>query len=247
MSRPVAFITGGAKRIGAATANTLHQAGYNLVLHYHLSSKKAQALADHLNQQRADSVKLVRGDLCELSQLQAIGESALAAFGRIDALINNASSFFPTPVGTITAADWHSLVGSNMQAPLFLSQQLTPALQQQRGVIINMVDIHAEKPLKNHTVYCMAKAGLVAMTKSLAQELAPDIRVNGVAPGAILWPENELNEAEKQDVLALIPAGRLGDVGDIAGAIAYLIQADYVTGQILAVDGGRSIATPGKA
>ena len=247
MNNKVVFITGSAKRIGAYTARHLHNAGFNVVLHCNHSLEEAQELLVELNIKRANSAKLVQGDLSELASLENIAEAALSAFNRLDVLINNASAFYPTPVGSITATDWQQLVGSNMQAPLFISQYCCKALQQQNGVIINMVDIHAQQPLKHHTVYCMAKSALVTMTKSLALELAPEVRVNGVAPGAILWPESEISELDKQDVLKQIPAQRLGALDDIAQAIEYLIEASYVTGQIIAVDGGRSISSFSKA
>ena len=247
MNNKVVFITGSAKRIGAYTARHLHNAGFNVVLHCNHSLEEAQELLVELNIKRANSAKLVQGDLSELASLENIAEAALSAFNRLDALINNASAFYPTPIGSITATDWQKLVGSNMQAPLFISQYCCKALQQQNGVIINMVDIHAQQPLKHHTVYCMAKSALVTMTKSLALELAPEVRVNGVAPGAILWPESEISELDKQDVLKQIPAQRLGGLDDIAQAIEYLIEASYVTGQIIAVDGGRSISSFSKA
>lgn len=247
MNNKVAFITGSAKRLGAYTAEHLHQLGYNIVIHCLNSVTQAHQLMDKLNQKRPDSAALVKGDLCELTELPRLVKEAYDCFGRLDILINNASAFYPTPIGSITTQDWHSLVGSNMQAPLFLSQYCQPHLQQQNGVIINMVDIHAEKPLKEHTLYCMAKAALVAMTKSLAQELAPFIRVNGVAPGAILWPEADLDGTAKQDILQQVPMGSIGTPQDIAEAIEYLITAPYVTGQIIAVDGGRSITSASKA
>jgi pteridine reductase len=247
MTNKVVFITGSAKRLGAYTAKHLHNLGFNLVLHCNQSVVAAELLLDELNSLRADSAKLVRGDLTDVDKLGDIASEALTAFGRLDVLINNASSFYATPVGTITHKDWLNLVGSNMQAPLFLSQYCFEALAQNNGLIVNMVDIHAQQPLKEHTLYCMAKSALVTMTKSLAQELAPDVRVNGVAPGAIMWPENQISEADKQQVVKQIPAQRLGSLHDIAQAIEYLIQASYVTGQIIAVDGGRSISSFSKA
>ncbi|MFT4939395.1 MAG: pteridine reductase [Paraglaciecola sp.] len=247
MNNKVVFITGSAKRLGAFTARRLHNAGFNVVLHCNHSLTEAQELLTELNNIRANSAKLVQGDLSELDSLENIAGAALSAFNRLDVLINNASAFYPTPIGSITATDWQNLVGSNMQAPLFISQYCCKALQEQNGVIINMVDIHAQHPLKHHTVYCMAKSALVTMTKSLALELAPAVRVNGVAPGAILWPESEISELDKQEILKQIPAQRLGELNDIAQAIEYLIEASYVTGQIIAVDGGRSISSFSKA
>lgn len=247
MNNKVAFITGSAKRIGANTAKHLHQLNYNIVLHCNTSMDDATQLLNELNYSRADSAELVSGDLCDFDTLARIAKKASEAFGRLDVLVNNASSFYPTPMGTISQQDWINLVGSNMQAPLFLSQYCQKHLAKNQGVIINMVDIHAERPLKNHTLYCMAKSALVTMTKSLAQELAPEIRVNGVAPGAILWPEHDLTDDDKSTILRQVPAGRLGTADDIAGAIEYLVSANYVTGQIISVDGGRSISSSSKA
>lgn len=247
MTNKVAFITGSAKRLGANTARHLHAQGLNIVLHCHHSKNEGEELCEELNKIRANSSILTVADLCDISQLPVLVDSAFNAFGRLDVLINNASAFYPTPIGSVTLEDWHSLVGSNMQAPLFLSQLCTQYLAVNHGVIINMTDIHADRPLKDHTVYCMAKAALVAMTKSLAQELAPNIRVNAVSPGAILWPEVNLTDDEKQTVLDQIPLNQIGCPDDIAQAIEYLIRAPYVTGQILAIDGGRSIASATKA
>lgn len=248
MSSKVALITGAAKRLGAATATKLHQQGYRLVIHYHHSHDTALALADRLNSQTPDSVKLVQADIRNPTEIKALAQQAQEAFGRLDLLINNASSFYPTELGSITEADWQDLVGTNMQAPLFLSQACLTALKRHRGCIINMCDIHAEKPLKGHTLYCMAKAALVMMTQSLARELAPEIRVNGIAPGAILWPETPLSEGDKENVLHQVPMQRLGTPEDIAETIYFLAdQAPYITGQILAVDGGRSLGGANKA
>ncbi|WP_339723297.1 pteridine reductase [uncultured Paraglaciecola sp.] len=243
MENKVTLITGGAKRIGAHTARYLHSFGSNIVVHCNESRFEAETLCNELNQIRAKSAMLVQGDLSDLSNIERIGQQAIDSFGRLDVLINNASSFYATPIGTITSNDWQKLVGSNMQGPLFLSQYCTQALTQNTGVIINMVDIHAVRPLKDHTLYCMAKAALVTMTQSLALELAPEIRVNGVAPGAILWPEMQMNEDDKQQILNQVPAQRLGTMHEIAHAIKYLIEASYVSGQIIAVDGGRSISS----
>lgn len=246
MENKVAFITGSAKRIGAYTAKHLHSFGANIVVHCNESRLDAEKLCTQLNHIRAKSAMLVQGNLAEVANIQRIGQQAIDSFGRLDVLINNASSFYPTPVGSISEKDWQSLVGSNMQGPLFLTQYCSQALAQNNGVIINMVDIHAQRPLKAHTLYCMAKSALVTMTQSLAIELAPEIRVNGIAPGAILWPEMELNEQDKQHILAQIPAQRLGSMHDIAHAIKFLIDASYVSGQIIAVDGGRSISSQTK-
>lgn len=243
MQNKVTLITGGAKRIGAHTAKYLHSFGSNIVIHCNESRLEAESVCQELNQIRSKSAMIVQGDLSDLSNIERIGQQAIDSFGRLDVLINNASSFHATPIGTITNHDWQSLVGSNMQGPLFLSQYCTQALSQNSGVIINMVDIHAARPLKDHTLYCMAKAALVTMTQSLALELAPNIRVNGVAPGAILWPEMQMKENDKQQILSQVPAQRLGTMHEIAHGIKYLIEASYVSGQIIAIDGGRSISS----
>lgn len=246
MKDRVTFITGSAKRLGAHTSEYLHSLGSKVVIHYDQSNVEAYTLCDRLNQIRPNSAALVQGNLADITAVETIGEQAINAFGRLDVLINNASSFYPTPIGSIKEDDWYSLVGSNMQGPLFLSQYCAKALSARNGAIINMVDIHAAKPLKNHTLYCMAKSALVTMTQSLAIELAPEVRVNGIAPGAILWPENLLKDDDKQKILLQIPAQRLGQMQDIAHAIGFLIEASYVTGQILAVDGGRSLSSDTK-
>lgn len=253
---PAALITGAARRLGRATARQLHQAGYRLVLHYRSSSASAVALADELNQQRPDSVALIQADLNDHAAVLTLAQRAVAEFGRLDLLVNNASSFYPTPMGDVSESQWLDLFASNAKAPFFLSQALMPALQAQKGCIINMVDIHADKPLAEHPVYCMAKAALVMMTRSLARELAPTIRVNAVAPGAILWPEaspvdqvvhHTLSEQDKSGILAQIPLGVLGQPEDIARTVLFLATSPYITGQIVAVDGGRSLGAANKA
>jgi len=243
----VALITGSAKRLGACTAQTLHQQGFNIILHCNHSTADAEKLAQELNRQRENSCHWLQADLCQPQQLKQLAAQAINIYQRLDVLINNASSFYPTPIGEISEQDWLALVGSNMQAPLFLSQHCQQQLARNQGVIINMVDIHAEKPLKGHTLYCMAKSGLAMMTKSLAKELAPDIRVNGIAPGAILWPEQSLSDGEKQQIMDQIPMASLGTPQDIANTISFLINAPYITGQIIAVDGGRSLGGNAKA
>ncbi|WP_088329205.1 pteridine reductase [Lacimicrobium sp. SS2-24] len=244
-SDKVVFISGSARRLGAATACHLHQLGYQIVLHCHHSIDEATTLMNALNDQRKGSVSLVQGDLCEHEQIERIAHAALTAFGRLDGVIHNASSFYPTPMGEITLADWSNLMGSNAMAPLFLSQTLKGELKSRQGTIINMVDIHALRPLSKHTVYCMAKAALVSMTESLALELAPDIRVNAIAPGAIMWPDKEVSEQQKQALLNKVPLQRLGEAADIAKAAAFLLTAPYVTGQVLKVDGGSSLSGSG--
>ena len=238
---PVVLITGAAHRIGATTARLLHQNGMNIVLHYRSSREAAQAVQKELNEQRENSVILIQADLHLTNGLPTLIEESVKAWGRLDVLINNASSFYPTQIGKATEEQWDDLIGSNLKAPFFLSQAAAPHLKKNKGCIINIVDIHAERPLKNFPIYSMAKAGLVMMTKSLAGELGPEIRVNGIAPGAILWPEN-LDEVAKQRIVSRTFLKRQGEPNDISKAILYLIKdADYVTGQIIAVDGGRSL------
>ena len=237
----VALITGAAHRIGATTAKLLHENGMNIVLHYRSSRSQAQAVQKELNDKRANSVILIQADLHSTNGLPTLIEESVKAWGRLDVLINNASSFYPTTIGKATEEQWDDLIGSNLKAPFFLSQAAAPHLKKSNGCIINIVDIHAERPLKTFPIYSMAKAGLVMMTKSLSCELGPEIRVNGVAPGAILWPEN-LDEVAKQRIVSRTFLKRQGSPMDISKTILYLIKdADYVTGQIIAVDGGRSL------
>jgi len=246
----VALITGSAKRLGRQMILTLHQAGYNVIIHCHQSVDAANALAEQLNQQRRNSAKVVTANLLVKEQIHGLAQKALACFNRIDVLVNNASSFYPTPLNQATDEHWLDLFGSNVKAPYFLSQALVPELTKRNGVIINMVDIHADKPLQEHSIYCMAKAALKMMTKSLARELAPTIRVNGIAPGAILWPSDNapaLAENDKTAILQQVPLNRLGEPLDIAKTVLFLIQAPYITGQIIAVDGGRSLGGANKA
>ncbi|MBR9858717.1 MAG: pteridine reductase [Gammaproteobacteria bacterium] len=241
MPQPVVLITGAAKRIGAEISRHLHQQGYRLVLHYHRSEAVATALMQELNSARPDSVRLLCQDLTRLDELSGMADKALACFGRLDGLINNASSFYPTSFGEGTPAQWQDLSATNAAAPYFLIQALAPALRDSQGSIINMVDIHAEKGLKDHLLYTMAKNALATLTRGLAEELAPAIRVNGIAPGAIIWPAHALTEQQKQQVLASIPMGRLGEPSEIAETAAFLLTGPrYLTGQIIALDGGRS-------
>jgi pteridine reductase len=238
----VALITGGAKRIGASDSRMLHAAGMNIVIHCRSSRDAADALAAELNTIRQHSAHVLQLDLDQTEQLASLVEQAVVIWGRLDALINNASSFYPTPVGSITVDDWDHLMGSNLKAPLFLSQAAAPHLKKTGGCIVNMVDVHAFKPMRKHPVYCAAKAGLVMLTQSLARELGPEVRVNGVAPGAILWPENEMQAETKQLILDRTALKRPGTPEDIAKAILFLVRdADYITGQIISVDGGRSL------
>ncbi|HUP96460.1 MAG TPA: pteridine reductase [Usitatibacter sp.] len=238
------LVTGAARRIGAAIARGLHASGYRVVLHCHRSRDDAERLANTLNEARADSCAVVQADLLDLERIPAVVEEAAAAFGRLDALVNNASSFYPTPFGSIGAGEWDDLVGSNLRAPLFLAQAAAPYLRAARGAIVNLVDIHAERPLKDFVVYSVAKSGLAGLTRSLALELGPEVRVNGVAPGAILWPDGDAHFApsERNRILEQTPLARIGGPEDVAGAVKYLLfDAPFVTGQILAVDGGRGI------
>lgn len=237
-----ALITGGARRVGAAIGRRLHAAGANVLLHYRDSAADADQLAAELNALREKSAATVKAELLAPIAPRALVAAALEHFGRLDVLVNNASSFFPVPVGAIEASHWEELVGSNLRAPLFIAQEAAPQLAKQQGVIVNIIDIHAERPLKGYPVYSIAKAGLAAMTRSLALELAPQVRVNGVAPGAIAWPEDgQFPSDERKRILATTPLGRLGSAEDIAQAVQFLACAPYITGQVIAVDGGRSI------
>ncbi|NHR07536.1 pteridine reductase [Chromobacterium haemolyticum] len=240
----VALISGAARRVGAGIARHLHARGLRVVLHYRGSRGEAEALAAELNAARPDSARLLQGDLLDTAALPALAAQAVAAFGRLDGLVNNASSFFPTEVGRIDEAAWHDLMGSNLKAPLFLSQALAPELAKRRGAIVGIADIHVERPMARHVVYNLAKAGHAQLIRSLAIELAPTVRVNGVSPGVNLWPEDDasFDAAERAAIEASIPLRRTGVPEDIAQAVAFLLlDAGYVTGQILAVDGGRSV------
>jgi pteridine reductase len=243
LSGKVVLVTGGAKRVGAAIVRRLHREGASVMLHYRGSEREANALRTELNAARANSVALVQADLLDLAGLAEIVRNAVNRFERIDALVNNASAFFPTPVGEITQATWESLIGANLRAPLFLSQAAAPHLRKTNGAIVNITDIHADRPLKNYVIYSIAKAGLAGLTRSLARELGPEVRVNGVAPGPIAWPEDgSFDEVARQRVISNTILRRTGEPDDVARAVYYLIaEAPYVTGQIIAVDGGRSI------
>lgn len=238
----VVLVTGAAKRLGAALARGFHSAGANVAIHYHRSQADAERLRDELNTSRRDSAIATSANLLDLAQLPDIVERANAAFGRLDVLINNASTFYPTPVGSISPGQWQDLMGTNLKAPLFLSQAAAPLLKRANGSIINMIDIHAQRPLRNHPVYSAAKAGLAMLTKSLARELGPEIRVNGIAPGPILWPEGGIEPALEEEIISKTVLKRRGSPDDIVRTALFLAaDATYVTGQILAVDGGRSI------
>ncbi|HEY2685083.1 MAG TPA: pteridine reductase [Steroidobacteraceae bacterium] len=238
----VVLITGGAKRVGAEMARAFHAAGANLLIHYRSSSAAALSLADAFNKHRAHSAAIVAAHLNNPEAPDKLIATAKLEFGRLDILINNASSFYPTAVGTITVSQWDDLIGSNLKAPLFLSQAAAASLKETRGLIINMIDIHGFRPLKGHPVYSAAKAGLAMLTKALARELGPEIRVNGIAPGPVLWPEGDMDEALKREIIDKTALKRHGSPQDIARTALFLAKdAPYITGQIIAVDGGRSI------
>ena len=242
---PVALITGAAHRLGAQTATELHHKGWTVIIHYRSREEQARALADSLNAQRSDSAFMVQGDLEQMDDISRIARQAVSFTGRLDGLVNNASAFFPTPVSEASEGDWNTLMNANLKAPFFLVQACLPALRQQRGGVVNMIDIYAERPLEDHPIYCASKAGLAALTRSLAKDLAPDIRVNGVSPGAILWPEQEdaMVQEHKDRILGKTPLQRTGDPTDIARTIAFLLcDAPYITGHIIPVDGGRSLS-----
>lgn len=242
LSGRTVLVTGGARRLGAAIATAFHGAGANVVIHYRGSRAEAEQLAASLGENRPGTVALAQGDLLDTAALPGLVERAAATFGGLDVLVNNASSFYATPIGEITSAHWDELVGSNLKAPLFLSQAAAPWLKQRGGLIINLVDIHARRPLAKHPVYSIAKAGLEMLTYALARELGPEIRVNGIAPGAILWPEAGVTESEQAATVASIPLGRTGDPADIAACALYLAREGcYVNGQVIAVDGGRHL------
>ena len=238
----VVLITGGAKRLGAATARRLHAAGASIVVHYHRSRAAAGQLVAELDALRAGSARAVSADLLDVDALPGLVQATLAHYGRLDVLVNNASSFFATPVGSITAAQFDDLVGTNLRAPLFLSQAAAGPLRKSEGAIVNVTDIHGQRPLKDHPVYSAAKAALVMLTRSLARELGPEVRVNAIAPGPVLWPEQPLDDALKAEIVGKTALKRNGSPDDIARAALFLAaSAPFVTGQVLAVDGGRSL------
>jgi pteridine reductase len=242
LSGKTALITGAARRVGAAIARALHGAGASVVLHYRSSAEDAAELAQELNRARAGSASLVSADLLELDTLPALARSAAEAFGGLDVLVNNASSFYPTPVGDITGIDWDDLIGTNLKAPLFLSQAVAPALHANRGLIVNLADIHGMRPLRRHPVYSIAKAGLIMLTRSLARELGPHVRVNAIAPGPVLWPEDGLDTALQAEIIDRTALKRPGSAEDVARAVLFFAtEAPYITGQVLAIDGGRSV------
>ena len=236
------LVTGAARRVGATIARALHGAGANVVLHFRSSAEDAASLAQELNAARPGSAVLVECDLLEVAKLPALAETAAQAFGGLDILVNNASTFYPTPVGDITESDWDDLIGANLKAPLFLAQATAPALHLNRGLIVNLADIHGIRPLRRHPVYCVSKAGLIMLTKSLARELGPHVRVNAIAPGPVMWPEDGIDKELQEKIIDRTALKRPGSAADVARAVLFFAtEAPYVTGQILAVDGGRSV------
>lgn len=238
---PVSLITGAARRVGKAIAEHLHAQGQRVIIHCHHSQRDANALVQQLNTLRPNSAHVIVADLCDLDALQTLAEQSSSHWQRLDCLVNNASTFYPTAIGDSSEAQWDDLFGSNAKAPFFLAQACTPALQKSQGCIINIADIHAERPLKQHSIYCMAKAANVMLTKTLAKELAPDVRVNGISPGAIMWPEQNMDIQMQRNILNRIPLQRNGSANDIAQLVGQLQKSHYITGQIIAVDGGRSL------
>ena len=245
MGQPAVLVTGGARRVGAAIVRAVHAAGASVIVHCHRSRTEADRLVDGLEAARRGSTAIVEGDLLDTGRLPRLVEEAAGRFGRLDGLVNNASSFHATPLESLEAGAWEELVGTNLRAPLFLAKAAAPHLSDARGAIVNIVDIHAERPLPGYLAYSVAKSGLAGLTRALALELAPAVRVNGVSPGAILWPEDgeDFPRAERDRITVQTPLRRTGSPEDIAGAVKYfLFDAPFVTGQVLAVDGGRSIA-----
>ncbi len=239
----VVMITGGARRIGAELVRHLHHSGMRIILHYCHSERDAQLLARELNTTRAESVQLLQGDLTEYAAIPDLVSRAKACFDRLDVLINNASQFYPTRLDEINEDTWDKLVGVNLKAPLYLTQAIAPHLKAVRGCIINIVDIHSDRPLKGYPVYSISKAGLAMLTRSMARELAPEVRVNGIAPGAILWPEVEQDATMRQEIISRTALKHAGKPEDIADAALFLIDhADYITGQIIPIDGGRTLS-----
>jgi pteridine reductase len=244
LQNKIVLITGGAKRVGASICRLLHASGANLMIHYKSSVNEARALQAELNLKRPHSVAIIQGDLLNLSILPSLIQETISHFGKLDVLINNASSYYPTEIGNIHEEQWYDLMGSNLKAPLFLSQAAAIELRKQQGCIINITDMHVERPKKGYIVYSVAKAGLVTLTKSLAHELSPEVRVNAVAPGPVMWPEDnpQFDELYRQRVISQTLLKRIGEPNDIAKAVKFLIQdAPFITGQVIAVDGGRSL------
>ena len=237
----VALITGSARRVGASLAKEFHKHGYNILIHYHQSATDALQLTEELNSLRANSAHALHADLSDMNEVESLADAAQSIWGQIDLLINNASAFFPTPVEQSSQSQWDELINSKLRAPYFLSSALANNLKKQNGCIINMIDIHAQRGLPAHPIYSIAKAGLQMMTMSLAKELAPHVRVNGISPGAILWPEAELSQEQKDMIIEKTLLKRCGSAEDLAQAALFLAEAPYITGQILAVDGGKSL------
>jgi pteridine reductase len=236
------LLTGAAKRLGAAIARAAHAEGANIAIHYRHSRAQADELCTHLNAIRGKSAVAIQADLLDTTTHRRLIQETLAAFGRLDVLVNNASTFYATPLGTITEEQWKDLMGTNLKAPLFLSQAAAAALKSSHGLILNLVDIHAQRPLPDHPVYCIAKSGMLMLTKSLARELGPEIRVNGIAPGPVMWPERDMDQGLKDEIIAKTALKRSGTPEDIARtAVFFMKDAPFVTGQILSVDGGRSV------
>ena len=241
---PVALITGAARRIGAAIASMLHSKGYRIIIHYHHSATEAEALCAQFNRTRKNSAHTLQANLMDTDSVQKLAHHSIARWGQVNTLVNNASSFYPTPLASANENQWDDLIGSNVKGPYFLCQALGETLKKQRGSIVNIADIHAQQPLKNHTIYCIAKAGNRMLTRAIAQELAPAVRVNGIAPGVILWPEkkSENNEENKINLIKTIPLQRMGSSEDVANVAAFLItDAHYISGQIISVDGGKHL------
>lgn len=238
----VVLITGAARRLGAAMARHLHEAGFNLLVHYRHSKEEAEALCADLNRRRPDSARSLSAELKEIATFPALIEEAVGAWGRLDALVNNASCFYKTPLGTVQEAEWDELLASNLKAPFFLSQAAAPYLAKVQGSIVNITDIHIEKPFRDYGVYCVSKAGLAALTRTLAKEWGPEIRVNAISPGMMFWPEGEnvLTPALQEKIVQEAALKRIGHPDELAKAVLFFIRdADYITGQVLAVDGGR--------
>lgn len=242
-SHRVALVTGSARRVGAVIARRLHSAGYDLVVHHRDSASEASLLCGELERERPGSTLTLQADLAEFDRLPELVAKTIGRFGRLDALVNNASAFYPTPIGSVTPVAWDDLFAANARAPFFLAQAAAPHLAANAGAIVNLVDIYADSALRNHSVYVMAKAALVAMTRALALDLAPHVRVNAVAPGAVLWPEQGKSDQAKEAILASVPLARMGSPDDVAEAVRWLLlDARYTTGQVIRVDGGRSLA-----
>ena len=244
LNNKVVLITGGAKRVGAAICRELHAHGASLMIHYKTSITEARALQAELNLQRANSVKIIQSDLLNIAVLPSLVSETVKQFGHLDILINNASTYYPTEIGKITEENWHDLMGSNLKAPMFLAQAAAVELRKNYGCIVNITDMHIDRPKKGYVVYSVAKAGLVTLTKSLAHELSPEVRVNAVAPGPVQWPDNnpQFDEVYRQRVISQTLLKKIGEPQDIAKAVKFLVaDASFITGHVLAVDGGRSL------